>query len=351
MARDVRAATTTFEGEPAVELVSGDVTAAFLPGLGLTGASLRHRGRERLALRDGLDGLRSGRTAGLPLLAPWANRLSAWRYAVAGVTVDLAPSADADADADPAGEAGEAGGAGRSAGMAVRADGATGLPIHGLLVGAAGWTVDDVTADADAAVLRASRVIDVPAFPFPHRLSVEVAATGDRLAVATSVTPTGDRPVPVAFGWHPYLTLPEAPRSDWRLVLPRRTHLLLDEHGIPTGEREPAPADDAPLGGRTFDDLFELVDAADPGPGPETGARPGAGPADDRRFAFVLADGTSVALLVGDGYPCAQVWVPKDTQYAALEPMAAPTDALAAGTVPLVDPGATRTARFALAFT
>ena len=68
---------------------SGPLVATFLPELGLLGASLRHRGDELLALPGGLDGYRGGDVTGLPLLAPWANRLGARRYAVEGVTVDL----------------------------------------------------------------------------------------------------------------------------------------------------------------------------------------------------------------------------------------------------------------------
>ena len=82
----------------------------------MTGVSLRWRGREYLAVPGGIAELRAGATAGLPLLAPWANRLASRRYRAAGVTVDLE-------------------------GLPLGVDG-NGLPIHGLLVGAPGWRVD-----------------------------------------------------------------------------------------------------------------------------------------------------------------------------------------------------------------
>ena len=299
-----RAEESRFQGEPAVELAAGAVRATFLPDLGMTGVSLRHRGRERLSLRGGLDTLRAGRTAGLPLLAPWANRLSRWRYTAAGVDVDLD-------------------------GLPLRVDGDTGLPIHGLVVGQPGWSVDGLVADGAGAELRASRLLDDRAFPFPHRLAVTARVGDDRLRVDTTIIPTGDRPVPVAVGWHPYLTLPEAPRSAWHLRVPARTHLVPDERGIPTGAREPAPAEDGPLGERSYDDLYEL--------------------GDDRRLAFALDDGTAVELHADAGYPFAQVWVPPGQPFAALEPMAAPTDALVAGTAPTVASGDAFTATFALA--
>ena len=104
-----------FRGEPAVRVAAGEVSATFLPGLGMTGVSLRCRGREHLALPGGLPALRAGATLGIPLLAPWANRLASRRYRAAGVDVDLT-------------------------GLELGTDG-NGLPIHGLLVGRPGWQV------------------------------------------------------------------------------------------------------------------------------------------------------------------------------------------------------------------
>ena len=172
----------------------------FLPHLGMTGVSLRYRDREHLATPGGVDALRAGHTLGLPLLAPWANRLGALRYEAAGVSVDLD-------------------------GLALHTD-AKGLPIHGLLIGATAWHVDRVSSDADTAILRASITVDTPAFPFPHRIEVVIVVAEARLTVDTSVIPTSDQTVPVAFGWHPYLQLTDTPRartgiSDSRAPAPR----------------------------------------------------------------------------------------------------------------------------------
>jgi galactose mutarotase-like enzyme len=48
------------------------------------------------------------------------------------------------------------------------------------------------------------------------------------------------------------------------------------------------------------------------------------------------------------GYPYAQVYVPPDAEFVCLEPMTAPTNALAAGTGSLVAPGDSFTATFAI---
>ena len=289
-------------GEPALALRADATEARFVPGLGLTGVSLRHHGREFLATTGGPVALRNGHTLGLPLLAPWANRLGGRRYRAAGVDVDLRR-------------------------RRLHTD-ANGLPMHGLLIGASGWRVVKTIAGRDVARMVAAIDVDAPAFPFPHRIEVAAAVRDGRLDVTTTVAPTGRRRVPVAFGWHPYLRVPGPPRSRWRLRLPAREHLALDGRGLPTGGHAHEPAEAAPVGRRTFDDLYAL--------------------GRDRVLALESDDG-AVTLRSGAGYPCAQVWIPPARPFAALEPMTVPTNALVEGNVPLVSPGDAFSASFALA--
>jgi aldose 1-epimerase len=298
----VRAEEHRFRGQAAVRLTAGPLSATFVPTLGLTGVSLRHHGGEHVALPGGLDALRGGHTTGLPLLAPWANRLSGRSYRAAGVTVDLD-------------------------GLPLSVDD-NGLPIHGFLVGRPDWSVDRLWTRGDTARLRASTTVDGPAFPFPHRIEVTAIASESRLLVDTTIVPTGRRAVPIAFGWHPYLRLPGAPRSRWRLRLPSRRHLTLDPLGIPTGISHPEPAEADPIGRRTFDDGYELGRV--------------------HRLGIENDDGRSIELHCGDGYPFAQVWVPPGKTFVALEPMAAATNALVDRTAPLVARADTFTASFSL---
>ena len=297
----------TVDGEPAVTQAAGELEASFLPGLGLLGTSLRHRGEELLALPGGVEGYRDRHVTGLPLLAPWANRLPGWRYRAAGIEVDLE---GLDLATDPAG-----------------------LPIHGTLTARPGWRLERLAAEPDRAVLAAGFDYGawpelLAAFPFPHRLTVTAALQGASLAVTTTLAATGQRPVPVAFGWHPYLRLPGAPRAAWRLLLPRRTHLELDDRGLPTGKSADEPAEADPVGERTYDDLYALED--DPG---------------GRRLGLEAA-GRRLVVGYGDGYDHAQVFAPPGVEFVCLEPMTGPTAALAAGSTPLVAPGDTFAARF-----
>ena len=305
----VRVGVGAFDGEPAVHLAAGELEASFLPRLGLLGASLRHRGEELLALPGGVAGYRGGHVTGLPLLAPWANRLPGRRYRAAGTEVALE---GLELPTDPGG-----------------------LPIHGTLTAHPGWRLERLAAEPDRAVLESSFDYGafpelLAAFPFPHRLTVTASLGPDGLAVATTLAASGDRPVPVAFGWHPYLRLPGAPRAAWRLLLPHRRHLELDDRGLPTGRSAAEPAEADPVGERAYDDLYAL----------------GADPA-GRRLGLEAA-GRRLLVGYGAGYDHAQVFAPPGTEFVCLEPMIGPTAALAAGTTPLVAPGDAFTARFAV---
>jgi aldose 1-epimerase len=285
----------------AVVLASGDLRASFVPAAGMIGNSLIHRGDELLVQRGGLDAWRgTGRSFGLPLLHPWANRLRDWRYAVAGraVTID------------------------RSRGI-VRADD-NALPIHGALAAAEDWDVVDAGSDADAAWLSAAldygrRDDRLAVFPYPHRLELDLRLEGDALAITTTVEPTGESAVPLAFGWHPWLMLPGVARADWEVELPERTVVALDDRNLPTGDRTPAAAERAPLDGRVLDDHFAV--------------------ADDARFALA-GGGREIAVEWAGGYRYAQVFAPAALDTACLEPMMAPVAALSTGEdLELAQPG------------
>lgn len=293
---------TRVRGEAAVTIADGELEATFLPDVGFLGVSLRHRGSELLALPGGIARYRAGHVTGLPLLAPWANRLAAKRYSIAGADVDL--------DALPLHEDGR------------------GLPIHGVMTAQPGWEVVSV----DGGRMRAAfdfgaRPELLASFPFPHQLLLDVTLAGGSLAVTTTIRPTGGRSVPVSFGWHPYFRLPGS-RASTRLRLPSCGHALLDERGIPTGTIVPQPAESEPFGDRAFDDLYVL------------GA--------DRRLALETRRGRSVAVDLDENFGHAQVYSPAGAPFACLEPMTAATNSLVTNQCPVVEPGDTYAARFSI---
>src|SRR3954468_16885030 len=189
-----------------VTLAAGDLEARFAPGANMVGCSLRHRGDELLGQRDGVDAyLARGKTFGIPLLRPWANRLGAWRYDVEGHAVDLEGA------------------------VLVRGE-EHGLPIHGALPAGAAWRVVDTTREALWAELDwAADPARMAIFPLAHRLELRAVVDGGVLTVETTVVATGSDPVPMAFGFHPYLAPPGAPRERWEVELPALAHLALDD--------------------------------------------------------------------------------------------------------------------------
>jgi galactose mutarotase-like enzyme len=283
------------DGVDAILLISHehDLRARFVPTAGMVGASLTHRGEELLAQRGGLATYRErGSTFGIPLLYPWANRLSASSFSLGGRTAEL-----------------------DSEGAPVRRD-PNGLPIHGLLAASPHWRVTERAVDSERAAFGSAFDYGahpelLAAFPFPHRLELLVELSGPALTLRLTLVPGGDVAVPVAFGWHPYLSLPGVAREDWLIELPVRRHAELDERGIPTGRSEPVAIAAGPLGERTYDDLFSEL---------------------ERPAVFGLEGGGRRAEVeLGEGYPMAQVYAPPGESYICFEPMTAPTDALVSG--------------------
>lgn len=272
-----------------VTLKAGAWTSRWVPSVGMVGVSLFGHGRELLGLLDGLDAyVARGSTFGIPLLHPWANRLDGYSYAVDGTSVAL--------DAATPGLRGDE----------------NGLPIHGLLAAYRGWEV----REAGARTLVAELAFDADeqllgAFPFPHRLTLEVEHGVERVTITTTLTPTSDVPVPVSFGFHPYFTLPGVPRGSVVLRAPAMTELELDDHGIPTGARAPVRERHTVIGDAVLDAHFT-----------DLGEQP----------AFTLAGGGhELTVQFLEGYTHLQLFSPPDRAIVAIEPMTAPTNALRSG--------------------
>ena len=307
----------SIDGHAGVALTSaeGGVRVCVLPALAMLIPSVRHRGAELLGQRGGVAAYADrGSTMGIPLLYPWANRIAGLEYTAAGRTGRLDPSSPL-----------------------VRLDGA-GLPIHGLRTAGRGWRVCGRRSDMDGAAVEsvfdaAADPAIMAAFPFPHRIRVGVALTGAELAIEVAIHAGPDAPVPVAFGFHPYLRLPDVPRPTWRVGLPVRRHAALDARGLPTGASDPARPFEGALGERAYDDLFTELAAP---------------------RAFSLAGGgRRITLTMEAGFPVAQVFAPRDDAVIAFEPMTAPVNALVTGgpALPVAPPGGVFRARFTVAVT
>jgi len=286
----------------ACRLASGDLEAVFLPGRGMLGASLRHRGEELLGrVEDLAAAAEKGSTAGIPFLYPWANRLGAAHYRCAGREVVLdtnSPLLHLDEH---------------------------GLPIHGVPWARLTWEVTETSGNTLNARLDWTKQELLSVFPFRHHVELVVHLLPEALWVETSVLASAGDPVPVSFGFHPYFELPGQARKELRLTLPAMRRFVLDARGIPTGEETAFPGFYGPLAQVAFDDGFRLASGT----------------------LSLAGQNRRVIVEFLKGYGCVQVFAPKDKPFVALEPMTAPTGALSEGRgLTVLQPGGKYVAAF-----
>jgi len=155
---------------------------------------------------------------GVPLLAPFANRLDDTAFFANGrrYAFDL--------------------GLGNVRGP---------VPIHGYVTGASTWKVLDVRSDGKGAWIT-SRLdfyrnpLYMAQFPFAHTLTMTYRLSDEGLEVRTRIDNLSDEPMPVSIGYHPYFQLTDSGREDWTLDVPAATHWKLAPNKTPTGETETA---------------------------------------------------------------------------------------------------------------
>jgi aldose 1-epimerase len=288
----------------ALELHAGELAAWFLPELGMLGASLEHRSEEILGRVDDIAGFAlAGRVCGIPLLHPWANRLAGASYRFDGRDVKI------------------------DSGSALLYHDSNGLLMHGVPWSHLAWDVVSNAETSTTARLDWTTDARLAVFPFPHHVEMTVALDAQSLSVDTTVQADAGAAVPVSFGFHPYFTLPGSTREHWRLALPAMQHLLLDEQSIPTGDAVPFPALEGPLGLRSFDDGFALLEP---------------------HGQFSLSGGgRRITVELVEGYEHLQIYAPADQDYISIEPMTAPANALISGDgLRSVAPGDSFHARF-----
>jgi aldose 1-epimerase len=272
----------------------------------MLGWSLRHRGKELLAHPVSVGVYeRTGEPTAIALLHPWANRLASPEYEIAGRRVRLdmsAPNVLTDRN---------------------------GVPMHGLVAASRHWEVIEQQRSRLRARLEYSAWPELAAgFPFAHEMLLTAELFDDRLALDTELVPTGDEPVPVAFGFHPYLRLPPLDRKRWVVELPVTSRMVLDERMLPTGESEPIRFRPQPLGDRSFDDAFD-------------------GLADPPEFA-ITGGGRRLSVRFIQGYRFAQVYAPPGADFISFEPMTAPVNPFQSARTLLAEPGSSYRARYAI---
>ena len=157
---------------------------------------------------------------GIPLLAPWGNRLDEQAFYANGrrYAFDM--------------ELGNITGA---------------IPIHGFMSLTDQWQVVELKHDGSAAwltsLLEAYRQPSwMRQWPFAHTIEMTYRLERGVLEVRTTVTNHAVEPMPVALGYHPWFQLTDSPREEWTITVPARTRWLLSHQKVPTGVTEPTDA-------------------------------------------------------------------------------------------------------------
>jgi len=275
----------TVDGVEIVRLTDAahNMEVSICPSVGNIAYDMKVNGKPILMSPESLAGWKSKpEWAGVPFLAPWANRLASDAFWANGREYKLNPAV-AEIRRDP-----------------------NGLAIHGLVLYADDWKVTAVHANDEAAEYIArldfSRHPEWMAqFPFAHTIDMTYRLSQGILEVRTAIVNESRDPMPLVIGFHPWYQL-ATPRDEWRVHLPVRLHYKLSDKLTPTGEATPADLPDpTPLAGRHLDDLFGGVSSSD-------------------EF-WVESHGQRISVRYGPKYPVAVVYAPKDRNVVCFEPM------------------------------
>jgi aldose 1-epimerase len=233
--------------------------------------------------------------SGIPLLAPWANRLDEQAFYANGTKYpfDMA--------------LGNVRGA---------------IPIHGFVTTTDRWQVIEANADGASAWLTSRLEFYrqpswMKQWPFAHTIEVTHRLQDGALEVQTAIANLSADPMPVAIGFHPYYKLTDSPRDEWKISVPARTHWMLAPNKVPTGDTEPIERifpnpRAATLGDYDLDDVFaDLVRDAS-----------------SRATVTIAGKSQRLDIIVGPNYRAVVIWAPKGRDFICVEPMAGITDAI-----------------------
>jgi aldose 1-epimerase len=154
---------------------------------------------------------------GIPLLAPFANRLDETAFYANGKKYNF--------DMEMGNVRGP-------------------VPIHGFVGGAAFWELVEAKADANSAWVTSRLDFHrypqfMAQFPFAHTITMTYRLSGGIVEVRTRLDNLATEPMPIAIGFHPSFWLTDSTRDEWTVSVAAKTHWPLASNNIPTGVTEP----------------------------------------------------------------------------------------------------------------
>ena len=216
------------------------IVVSIITSVGMIAYDMKVKGQAVLRGPASIDEFRAKPAGlpGIPLLAPWANRLDEQAFYANGkrYAFDM--------------ELGNVSGA---------------IPIHGFMTRTDQWQVAETKADGKAAWVSArldtsKQAAWMKQWPFAHTIDVTYRLQNGTLEVLTKVTNNAPEPMPVSLGWHPYYQLTDSPREEWTVSIPARSWWRLDYRKVPTGVIDPVdkifPGRKGALKDYNLDDVF-----------------------------------------------------------------------------------------------
>jgi len=154
---------------------------------------------------------------GMPLLAPFANRLDETAFYANGkkYTFDL--------------------GLGNIRGP---------IPGTGFVNGTKAWQLVEFKADGKSAWMTCRldfyKIPEfIKQFPFAHTITLTYRVSEGTLEVHTRLDNLSNQPMPAVIGFHPIYELPDGNRDDWTVSVDAKTHWIEIPERLPTGETQP----------------------------------------------------------------------------------------------------------------
>ena len=278
-----------------IQIQDGDASVLIDPDFGNNTRSFRVRAHEFIWTPQPWT---APALAGIPLLAPWANRIDGESYLANGNRYLLNP------------ELGN-----------LRFD-TNHLPIHGLLAFVKGWKIvsqDAASVSCRLEFWRSPRWM--AQFPFAHTIEMTHRLRGSSLEIETVIENLCDEPMPVCIGYHPYFQLTDSPRDAWKVRIAASQQVGLSEKLIPTADRRTVDPNGAvALAGISLDSVFTSL----------TGEN------------FTMEGAAQrISVRFGPKFPVAIVYAPDPRPFVCIEPMTALTNAFndPNGGVPHIAPG------------
>ena len=222
---------------------------------------------------------------GMPFLAPWANRMPGGFHADGRYYSLDRELGNLELDS-------------------------AGIPIHGLLSSSALWEVVARNESSVTSRLEFRRFPDLMAqWPFAHQYEMTYSVADGCLQVTVAIANFAECRMPVAVGFHPYLTIPGVPRKDWRVRVPARLRLVHDGSVLATGQLVPAELPEfVSLTDHVFDSGYTALET--------------------NPLFRIEAGGKALEIQFDGSWPVAILWGPPGKNFLCVEPMAAPTNGI-----------------------